>query len=106
MENKKFNYIEFKIDLLNNELDFLEKYLSTYSNNLEDNDFKMIESKLSKLHEKLNILEKKYILTKSQTCLEKETKTETEIRFFKEGDDIKKYNEDIAYKVSQINFII
>ena len=27
MENKRFNYVEFKLEIINNELQFLEKYL-------------------------------------------------------------------------------
>jgi hypothetical protein len=124
MENKRFNYIEFKIDIINNELTFLEDYLLTNVNKLDENSLTNIKEKLTNLINKLTQVEQNYSVVK-----EKKEDIKEEIVKVKEATDVKeaidvkeamaevkdcskpsidilKYNEDIVYKVSQINYII
>jgi dsRNA-specific ribonuclease len=98
MENKRFNYIEFKIDVINNELKFLENYLLTHIDKIDQNSLTNLKEKLTNLINKLTQMEQNYSVVKEDGKKEVETVVK-EI-------DILKYNEDLVHKVSQINYII
>ena len=114
MEDKKFNYIEFKIDIINNELIFLEKYLSTESDRIMLNDIKLIKSTITKLQSILIKSEEgkrereKEKNEKEKNENEKNNKQESKtIKLtIDTHEDILKYNTDLINKVSQINYII
>jgi len=110
MKDKKFNYIEFKIDIVNNELMFLERYLTTKSDKIKVNNIELIKSTITKLQS---------ILTKSEEQCEKddnETDKKENISYKEETETIKltinthedilKYNTDLVNKIYQINYII
>lgn len=103
MENKKFNYIEFKIDVINNELKFLENYLLTHIDIIDQNSLTIIKEKLTNLINKLTQIEQNYSVVKEGS--KKEVETVDKEVLVKEID-ILKHNEDLVYKVSQINYII
>jgi len=113
MENKKFNYIEFKMDIVNNELMFLERYLTTKSNEIKVNDLKLIKSTITKLQS---------ILIKSEEQFDKDD-NEKDIKIDKDNNseiqkpettkldidickDVSKYNTEMTNRVYQINYII
>jgi hypothetical protein len=103
MENKRFNYIEFKIDVINNELTFLEDYLLTHIDTIDQNSLTIIKEKLTNLINKLTQMEKNNSGVKEGG--KKEVETVDKEVLVKEID-ILKYNEDLVHKMSQINFII
>jgi len=108
MENKKFNYIEFKIDVINNELKFLENYLLTHIDTIDQNSLTNLKKKLTNLINKLTQIEQNYSVVKDQ---EDEKKKKDEVKEeLKDTSNpsikILKYKEDLVHKMSQINYII
>jgi hypothetical protein len=117
MENKKFNYIEFKMDIVNNELMFLERYLNTKSNEIKVNDLKLIKSTINKLHSILIKSEEQYEKVVNEKDNKTDNKTDrdnnTEIQKLETTKldidickDVSKYNTVMINKVYQINYII
>jgi len=96
MENKKFNYIEFKIDVINNELTFLENYLLTHIDIIDQNSLTIIKEKLTNLINKLTQIEQ------NNSGVKERSKKEVVV---KEIDTLK-YNHELVHKMSQINYII
>jgi hypothetical protein len=103
MENKRFNYIEFKIDVINNELKFLENYLLTHIDTIDQNSLTNLKEKLTNLINKLTQIEQNNSGVKERS--KKEVETVDKEVLVKEID-ILKYNENLVHKVSQINYII
>jgi hypothetical protein len=114
MVNKRFNYIEFKISLINNEVNYLENYIISNSNKLDEKDVLIIRAKLSKLTDVLDDLEKTYLSINDKKVKDLENPV-----FFKPHNDILNFKDacsndlnyikqidEMAYKVSQINYII
>jgi hypothetical protein len=108
MENMRFNYIEFKIDVINNELTFLENYLLTHINIIDQNSLTIIKEKLTNLINKLTQIEQNNSGVKDQED-EKKKKDEVKEELKDTSNpsiNILKYNEDLVHKMSQINYII
>jgi hypothetical protein len=110
MENKKFNYIEFKMDIVNNELMFLERYLTTKSDKIKVNDIKLIKSTITKLQSILIKCEEQYVKKEIRNHKEEninhKEETETVKLTINTHEDILKYNTDLVNKIYQINYII
>lgn len=86
MENKRFNYVEFKLEIINNELQFLEKYLLEKKRGENKGENKgvrddTINIQLEQLIEKIRNIKYNYFTPKEKII-------------------------DYSYKVSQINYII
>jgi hypothetical protein len=111
MENKRFNYIEFKIDVINNELTFLENYLLTHIDIIDQNSLTIIKEKLTNLINKLTQIEQNYSGVKDEKDEkdEKEKKDEVKEELKDTSNpsiDTIKYNHELVHKMSQINYII
>jgi hypothetical protein len=102
MEKKRFNYIEFKIDIINNELIFLENYLLSNIDRIDENSWINIKKKLAILNDKLTQMEKNNSEVKEEKEEVKEELKDTSIPSI----DTLKYNRELVHKMSQINFII
>ena len=102
MEKKRFNYIEFKIDVINNELTFLENYLLTHIDTIDQNSWINIKKKLAILNDKLTKIEKNNSEVKEVKEEVKEELKDTS----NPSIDTLKYNRELVHKMSQINFII
>jgi len=102
MENKKFNYIEFKMDIVNNELMFLERYLTTKSDKIKVNDIELIKSTITKLQSILIKCEEQCDKDNNSDIQKPET-TKLDIDICK---DVSKYNTKLINRVYQINYII
>jgi hypothetical protein len=102
MENKKFNYIEFKMDIVNNELMFLERYLTTKSDKIKVKDIELIKSTITKLQS---------ILIKCEEQCDKDDNSDIQKPEAAKLDidickDVSKYNTELINRVYQINYII
>jgi hypothetical protein len=109
MEKKRFNYIEFKIDVINNELTFLENYLLTHIDTIDQNSWINIKKKLAILNDKLTKIEKNNSEVKEVKEEVKEVKEEVKEELKDTSNpsiDTLKYNRELVHKMSQINFII
>lgn len=114
MENKRFNYIEFKIDVINNELKFLENYLLTHIDTIDQNSLTNLKEKLTNLINKLTQMEKNNSGEKEGGKKEVETMVKEKVEEVKEdlkdasnpSINILKYNHEIVHKMYQINYII
>ena len=102
MENKKFNYIEFKMDIVNNELMFLERYLTTKLDKIKVNDIELIKSTITKLQSILIKCEEQCDKDNNSEIQKPET-TKLDIDICK---DVSKYNTEMTNRVYQINYII
>jgi len=102
MENKKFNYIEFKMDIVNNELMFLERYLTTKLDKIKVNDIELIKLTITKLQSILIKCEEQCDKDDNSDIQKPET-IKLDIDICK---DVSKYNTELINRVYQINYII
>ena len=102
MENKKFDYIKFKVDIINNELSFLEDYLLANTDKINVNSLTNLKEKLVILADRLAKIEENYSTVEKS----EEKKKEKDITLFTQPTDILEYNRNIIKQIYEINYII
>ena len=111
MENKSFDYIEFKVDIISNELNFLEKYLLANIDKINDNSLTNLKEKIFILTNKLTKIQENYLVVKSKSVKDDEVKDDEvkddEVKNeSKPSINVLEYNHEMVNKVYQINYII